>query len=141
MRNFVICQLCHQMVFGPSVAIIGQDPNSQLSEEQRTKLAEMQKFDLLAGAMFKHILESHQRPHAMEMNAVGFIAAKVYAMCFAESKFIDNFNAIRTLWRRTFIDELAKRGQAADCETGPNGSAEADPSGSNEKKSERKVST
>lgn len=98
----------------------------------------LSEFDLLAGKMMQHLGETHER-QLSEMTAVMHLAAKVYAMAWANEEDAD-FTAIRESWRTTTMTAISDpqavyaAGAAASAESADSGA------GSNSKKSARKDS-
>lgn len=134
------CEICGLVLYAntPPVIILHRQ---QPSVAEAQGMADVAEFDLLAGDMAVHLGSKHP-DHTAEMAAIGFLASKVYAMTWAEST-TGNFRALRKAWRTAVLTELAKeRNQpAAGAEAdGSSASADAPPSGSNEKKSVRNVS-
>lgn len=89
------CSLCGHVVRVESAGMIidpGTDPAAAAA------VAEISLFDRLAGRMSQH-LEEH-RDQSAEMVAVMHLAAKVYAMTWAESKDEEpEYSALREAWR------------------------------------------
>lgn len=134
------CQICGQLIYGRSLLMV--DAN-QLTMSEQKQIADLQEFNSLAGQMTGHISNMHPE-HAREMAAIGFLAAKVYAMTWAES-ITEDFGPLRKSWRTVFLQEMAKeRTQAtaaAPAPTASDGNSDGTGSGLYSKNSERKVST
>jgi hypothetical protein len=139
-----ICDLCGQVLYGMRPPGLIINPNAPLDpdrEVQAELMMDLSEFDILAGRMAQHIGERHPQ-HQNEMAAVGFLAAKVYAMTWTSSQ-TPEFDALRESWRKVFLEEMTKQRARqtgapamADSSTAPAGT----PAGSYEKKSERNVS-
>jgi hypothetical protein len=125
--------------------LVGDDPATLAAVQ------EISEFDLLAGRMMNHIGSAH-REHTLEMTAVMHLAAKVYAMTWAEAPGDEpNYSALREAWRKGVLqqmntttvaatDVVTLQAEAADAPGVAGNSAAAPPSGSNVKKSVRNAS-
>ncbi len=128
------CQLCGLLIAGRvSPRPIGRDETA----------ADLQDFDLLAGAMLVHIGQYHMKEAGSELMAVANLASKVYVMTLAESS-APNFHVLGKAWRTAIVTQLAKDpathagDPAAPGSTAGPSSTESE---SKEKNSERNAST
>ncbi len=136
-----ICQLCGEIIRADSAAMI---LNPGTDAEAARAVAEISLFDRLAGRMSQH-LEKHQAEN-YEMVAVMHLAAKVYAMTWAESPHSEpEFSALRDAWRtgilqmmQTTTKPAAVYDAVAAAATPPALSSTVE---SNEQKSERNASS
>lgn len=134
------CVLCgHIISVNPGPMLIDPGQNAEVARA----VAEISEFDLMAARMVSHLGKEHQN-QTREMTAVMHLAAKVYSMTWAESDLEEpNYSALRDAWRKSILNQLETTSQPmtqADAVTVSDGSS-IPPSGSNEKKSERKASS
>lgn len=140
-----ICQLCGIVVRADNAPMIITPPPGIDADGAKVVL-EISLFDKLAGRMTQH-LEQHEFQNG-EMVAVMFLAAKMYAMTFAESSEDEpEYSALRDAWRTGILQMLqttTKPVPVFDAGQEPAAGEPANGSGvveSNEQKSARKVSS
>ncbi len=115
------CQMCGLLITAKASARpIGRDADE----------ADLQDFDLLAGAVLFHIGQYHMKEAGAGLMAIANLASKVYAMTLAESS-APNFR---------ILDPGLHAGAPA-LESPAGAGASSTESESNEKKSERNSST
>jgi hypothetical protein len=137
------CLLCGHIARVERSALLlnpGTDPATAAA------VAEISEFDLLASRMMTHIGMAHEH-EALEMSAVMHLAAKVYAMTWAEQPSAEpNYSALRDAWRTGVLHQMSMTSKPAmtvdqtdAAEPGANSSGGALPV-SNVKKSARNAS-
>lgn len=141
----ILCGYVGRVDRSPMLLNPGSDPATAAA------VAEISEFDLLASRMMTHIGLKHEQ-HSLEMTAVMHLAAKVYAMTWAESPQEEpNYSALREAWRKGVLQQMNTTTVPAaaidvvtvqaDAEAEPGGgSSPLGTSGSNEKKSSRNAS-
>lgn len=133
------CRLCGQVISGPETTAVILDPD--IDPREAAAMAELAEFDLLAGKVSLHISQ-HHADFAAEMTAVGYLAAKVYAMNLTNESSV-KFRSLRQAWRRGIMlmfEATLGKIQAAGAADPGGSSSDPDPSGSKEKNDSRKFS-